>query len=156
MKSKNIVNTIKENNGCFIYTYIDDHLNRVYGGSDYLKYGSETSDVYIVKNNIILNSRSEIKNNICSTIRKSNFLDFFNVKLNYPKSDKFYLRFARILNYIFLRTKKLKPNSNFIIGIYPKYGQDLKWIKFLNKKIRLIRVSTPKDFKEKKIYSSSR
>lgn len=141
---------ISENDGYFCYTYIDDHLNRVYGGSDYLKYGYITSDVYFEKNKLIVKKRNHLKNAICEIIRNSNFLSFFSVKLNYPKTEKFYSRFAGIINFINKRTKILRPNSKFIIGIYPTFGNDLNWTKYLDKSIKVIKVKKPVDFSKKK------
>jgi hypothetical protein len=151
-KQNGIINkqNISEDDGYFCYTYIDDHLNRVYGGSDYLKYGYITSDVYFENNRLLIKKRSYLQNVICEIVRNSNFLSFFNIKINYPKSEKFYLRFAGIINFINKRTKILKPNSKFIIGIYPTFGNDLNWTKYLDKSIKIIKVKKPIDFSAKK------
>jgi hypothetical protein len=141
-----IKNNVHEEQGVFLYSYIHDHLNRVYGGSDYLIYGSSSPDVYVSKNKLIIKKRSQSHLRLNYLISKINICKVFGVKLSYPTNEGFYRRFASIINYIYTKSQKIKPNSTFILLIYPRQDLDLNWIEFLNRNIIVKKIGVPNDF----------
>ncbi len=148
----NLINrkSIKEESGFLLYTFIIAHLDRVYGSSDYLKFGALTPDVFIEDGKLITKRRSKIQLLLSEVIWMSNTLKYFNVKLNYPQNEEFYKRFAAIINMTSKDYHKVFPNSKFLIGIYPGQNKDLKWLKYLEKEIIVIEVPAPIDYASKK------
>jgi hypothetical protein len=152
-KGINTINTrtILEKNGILLYSYINDHLNRVYGGSSYLSYGSKSPDVYIENNNLVVKKRNKYHLYLARFINQSNTLSYFNIALTYPQTEHFYNRFAAIINYTASEYKKSFPTGVFYVSLYPSQNkQDTAWIQFLHKDIKIIKVNLPHDFKSNK------
>ncbi len=144
--------SVPEDSGFCMYTYIDEHLDRVWGGNQYLKFGFSSPDVYIINDSLVLKKRSELKNAFAWFINHSETFEFFNINIEHPKKTSFYKRFADIINYTAALYWNLKPTGQFYIGLYPdKFTiKDTTWIKFLNHKIKVIRIPVPKDYDLKK------
>ncbi|GGA88538.1 hypothetical protein [Puia dinghuensis] len=138
--------SIKQDSGFALYTYIDDHLNRVYGGSRYLTYGSSSPDVYIQNNKIIVKKRSGIVFAINSYSDKSELLKYFNVQRSYPRSESFYRRFAAIINYTASKYRELFPRNQFVVGLYPVFSNDTAWVRYVDRNIKIINVPVPGDY----------
>jgi hypothetical protein len=141
--------SIKEDTCVFIYTFIEDHLNRVYGNSNFLRYGANTSDIYVENNKLIIKKRSRINMFISKMISSSHTLSYFQISTSYPTKGEFFKRFASIINYTYLESLKIKPNSKFIVAVYPELDSKksaLGWIKFLNNRIKVSVVKHPMDF----------
>jgi hypothetical protein len=137
---------VRQDSGFAIYTYVDDHLNRVYGGSRYLSYGSSSPDVYVENNELIAKKRSGFAFWLNSYSNKSQLLQYFNVAATYPKSEDFYRRFAGIINYTASKYWALYPGNKFLVGLYPAFAQDTAWVKYLDKNIKVIPVPLPADY----------
>jgi hypothetical protein len=140
--------TIPEDSGFCIYTYMDDHMNRVYGGSEYLTTGGISPDVYINNNEIVYSKRSSIQKKAAWLLNNSETMKYFNIQFRYPKTENFYKRFAGIINYTANKYWEIKPHSEFYIGMYPlKYCvEDTLWIRFLEKRIKVLHVLPPDDY----------
>jgi hypothetical protein len=140
--------SIKQDSGFALYTYIDDHLNRVYGGSIYLRYGSSSPDVYVGDNKIIVKRRSGVSFEFNKYLNRSELLKYFNVQASYPKSDTLYRRFAAIINYTAYKYWELYPGNQFLVGIYPVASVDTAWVRYVDKKIKVINVPVPSDYRQ--------
>lgn len=136
---------IKQKRGFMLYTYISAHLERVYGGSDYLKYGSSTPDVFVDGDSLIFRKRSRVHLLLSLIINESYTLRFFQIKLKHPETDEFYKRFASIVNYSAKEYWNLFPNGEFYVSIFPHYHASPKWLMYLDKKIRIIEIEQPSD-----------
>lgn len=138
--------TVKEKKGFALYTYIHGHLSRVYGGSSYLRWGYMSPDVFVVNDQIQIKKRSKLQIWLADFLRKSETTKLFNIDFSYPKTKKFYKRFADIINYMAKKYWQLKPGCKFYVGIYPGQDTDLKWIDYLDKRVIVIKVNKPADF----------
>ena len=144
--------SVPEDSGFCLYTYIDDHLNRVYGGSDYLKRGENIPEVYVYNNKLVRTQRPYLQRKLTWFLNNSETMKYFNINLTYPKTDKFYKRFADIINYIAGKYWNIKPHGEFYIGLYPCNPIDTSWIKFLDKRIKVINIQSPIDFETNASY----
>ncbi len=142
--------SIPEDSGICVYTFIPDHLNRVWGGGAYLSYGSATPDVYIVDNKLMHKKRSPVQLELADYTNASSTLKYFNLNFTYPKTEKLYKRFADILNYTAYKYWQLKPKGIFYVSIYPAQTPDLSWAKFLDKRIKFLVVDQPADYEKDK------
>lgn len=140
--------SILQNRGICIYTFINAHLERVYGSSNYSKYGYDTPDVYVSnKGELVLKKRSKLMWIVYKIISSSNILKEIKFDLNTPTNSDFNFRFAKIIDYTYSQYIKVFPQGKFYIGIYPEEtNNNLNWIKYLNKKIQVIVVPLPKDY----------
>ncbi|MDR0232833.1 MAG: hypothetical protein LBI82_12035, partial [Dysgonamonadaceae bacterium] len=122
---------IPEKKGFALYTYIDDHLNRVYGGSIYLRWApflSRNHDVYIENDSLTIKKRSQAQLKFANFLNQTTLFRIFDVQFSYPKKETFYKRFASIINYTAKKYWELKPDNHFYVSIYPGYGIDLNWV----------------------------
>ena len=140
---------IPEDSGVCIYTFTDDHLNSVYGGSKYLYYGEATPDVFINNSNLLCKKLSYIQKHIAWFLNNSEIMKFFDIKFTYPKQKKFYKRFADIINYIAGKYWNNKPHGEFYVSLYPGLSYDKSWIEFLDKKIKVLNIPIPNDVENK-------
>lgn len=154
--SSNLINknNIPQDSGIALYTYIDDHLCRVYGGSFYLQYCPTTPEVYIRNDSLVIARRSKMQLLKAKVFNKIQTLKYFDFNSYYPDSDEFYKRFADILNYS-ARQYYQKFKGKFYVGIYPG-NSVLRWTKWLDASITLVKVPPPPDFKsnQKKYFIS--
>lgn len=149
----NVINdkSVIEDTGICVYTYIQDHLNRVYGGSVYLSYGSNTPDVYIENGNAIYQYRSGFQNSLSKLLNNSYAAKYFNVQLTYPKTIDNYRRFAEIINYTAKQYRNLKPHGKFYVSIFP--GEiDTSWLQYLEREIGVVKVPPPADLDKNQKY----
>jgi len=148
--------TIPEDSGFCIYTYIDDHMNRVYGGSVYLSNASTNNspDIYVNENKLVRKKRSNFTKYVSWVLNNSETVKYFNITTTYPKTVKFYKRFAGIINYTAEKYWNIKPCGEFYVSLYPdKYCvTDTSWIKYLNKKIKVLNPPVPIDFETNQNY----
>lgn len=141
--------SIKEDSGFCLYTYIDDHLNRVYGDSRHLRAEKNNPEITIESDTISVKMHSRAKVLLATLLNSSETARYFNLRLSYPKSESFYQRFANLINFSAQKYWKMKPSGTFYVSIYPgDYGTDTAWIKFLNRKIVILKPDYPKDYKE--------
>jgi len=155
---KDGVNTInneavEQQEGFAVYTFINDHLNRVYGGSVYLSYGHMTPDVYVIDKKLVSKKRSKYRLLLADFLKDSQTMRYFNFNFSYPKTESYYKRFADIINYIAEQYIMLFPKGNFYVGMFPNFYEvtDTAWVKFLNPEVTVINVPTPPDFKQNRV-----
>lgn len=148
--------SIPEDEGFCFYSFIDDHLNRVYGGSSYLSNANtnDSPEVSVIENQLFFQKRSFFKKLISWILNNSETLKYFGISITYPKTEAFYLRFAEIINYTAYKYWDLKPNGNFYVSLYPhKYCvSDTSWVKFLDKRIIVLKTNFPDDFDTNSLY----
>jgi hypothetical protein len=142
--------TIKETDGFTLYTYVSDHPNRVYGGSSYVSWGSASPDVYVDSNKLLVKKRSPLHIWLAKLYYYSETLKYFNIELYYPGTKQYYKRFADIINYTAFKYWALFPSNGFYVSLYPSEYKDTAWIRYLNKKIRVINVPLPPDYEANK------
>jgi len=137
-------NTVPEDSGFCLYSYIGHHLNRVYGhtGGAY-KYGYP--DVYVNNNKLTRKMKSE---RFYWFFNNSEVKQIFKINFTYPKTEAFYKRFAGIINYTAQKYWEIKPCGRFYVGLYPgNYISDTTWIRFLDPKIKVLNIPPPVDFR---------
>ncbi|HOY33233.1 MAG TPA: hypothetical protein PKW80_15240 [Bacteroidales bacterium] len=141
----NIVNdsAVPEDSGFCIYTFINDHLDRLYGGSSCYSYSGGNPDVYVKDNKLAHKKRSQI---IPWFLTHSETMIYFNIRTTYPKKEKFYQRFADIINYMAAKYWEIKPYGDFYVGLYPGWASNLSWLCYVNKKIKILNIPLPSDF----------
>ncbi|MDR0230749.1 MAG: hypothetical protein LBI82_01335, partial [Dysgonamonadaceae bacterium] len=133
-KRVNTINeeAIPEKKGFALYTYMDDHLNRVFGGSIYLNWTHWCSEslpnVNIENDSLVIKRFSKAQLLCAKALNNVALFKEFDVRLNYPKTESFYKRFASIINYTAKKYWELKPDNHFYVSIYPGYGIDLNWV----------------------------
>jgi hypothetical protein len=152
----NIINNeaVQEDSGFCLYSYIDDHLNRVYGSNRFLSLDNYSPNVYIENNIAVIKKHSFFKKLINWIINNSETLIYFKIANTYPKTETFYKRFANLINYISMKYWNMKPCGKFYVALHPGYNnQDLSWIKYLNKKIIILDIPPPEDFETDSSYS---
>ncbi len=150
-KRVNTVNSesVKEPDGFALYTFIDDHLNRVYGSSIYLRWSPPTPlNVHVENDSLIVEEWPEKQLMKASFLNDMALLRFFDYAFYAPDTEDFYKRFADIINYTAKKYWKVKPGGRFYVGIYPGYSVFLNWTKYLNEKIIVLNVDAPADFAE--------
>ena len=140
--------TVSQDTGIAVYTFINDHLDRVYGGSIYLSYAPNTPDVFVNNNQIEIRPRSHGQIRKAKLLNNIQTLKHFNFNFYYPGTTEFYKRFASIVNYCALKYKESFPNGTFYTVIYPVKDPDLAWLKFLDPSIVVIRVPLPSDYEK--------
>jgi len=143
--------SIKESDGFALYTYIDDHLNRVYGGSNFFRWSHSTlpPNIYVENDSLVLKKWSKAYLLYVNGLNRIALLRLFDIEINYPKTESFYKRFASIINYTAKKYWKLKPGNHFYVSVYPGYGMDLKWTQYLDEKIVVLLVEPPSDYDDK-------
>lgn len=141
--------SLREKGGFALYTYIDDHMNRVYGGSDYLYWWSHaTRLIFVEHDSLVIHECSQFQLLVAKLITENGLCRHFGITLQYPHTQTFYKRFADIINYSARKYWELNPDNHFYIGIYPGYGIDLNWTRYLDEKIILLKVEAPADYKD--------
>lgn len=148
--------SIPEDSGICVYTYIDDHLNRVYGSSEYLLWGSKTPDVSVEGNELIMKKRSGMLLTIAWLLNNSETMKYFKIKNTYPKTSNFYKKFADLINFMAYKYYILKPNGLFYVGLYPGNSHDTNWIVFLDKRIKILNIKAPADYQTNESYMNKK
>lgn len=140
--------SVPEDSGFCIYSYFDPHLERVYAGSKYLSWGSDSPDIYIENGQVVRHKRSKIKQYLAWILNNSETCKYFNIEFTYPKNEEFYRRFADIVNYTANKYYDMKPHGKFYVGLYPMSEniKDTTWIKYLNRNITILNVAPPNDY----------
>jgi len=137
-------NTILEAEGICIYTYINDHLNRVYGSNFYYSfYNMKSPNVYIEENNLKIKKRSLFNTFLFWVVNRSNTCNYFNISVQYPKSESFYSRFANIINFTAFKYLQLYPKGRFYVSLYPVEIHDTNWLKYLKPYVNIIYIPLP-------------
>jgi hypothetical protein len=129
-----------------LYTYIPDHLNRVWGGTEYLSWGGSSPDVYVVNNEVVVKKRSLIWQKANSFIYKSRIASYAKLRFEYPTHEKFLKRFAAIINKAAEIHCQKNPGKRFFVGLYPRLMKDEEeifrktggWMKYLAPSISII------------------
>ncbi|HOY31092.1 MAG TPA: hypothetical protein PKW80_04360 [Bacteroidales bacterium] len=138
--------SVPEDSGFCLYTYIDDHLGRVYGDSQVLSW--DVSPAFFIENDrLVFKNHSFIKRQIAWILNNSETAIYNNIVFSYPKNENFYRRFAGSINYMADKYWKLKPYGAFYVGLFPGWVKDTAWVPFLNKKIKIIPVASPSDYR---------
>lgn len=143
--------SVNEDTGICVYTYIQDHLNRVYGGSNYLSYGNKTPDLYIENGKAVYKSRNKLQNAFSIILSNSYAGKYLNIKMTYPRKDEFYRRFASIINYTAQEYYHVKPHGKFYVSIFPG-EKDTTWLSYLESNISVLKVPSPSDLFENEKY----
>lgn len=145
--------SVPQEKGFMLYTYIGDHLDRVYGSSNFLAWGFESPDVSVVDGRLEVAERNRAKVALSHLMTRSKTLSLFRVGFNYPRKEAFYRRFAGLINYMSARYHSQHPGNPFLVGLYPenwgprhKETYDLGWVPFLDSTVHLVRVPDPPDF----------
>lgn len=138
--------TVPEDSGLCVYTYIYDHMNRVYGGSKYLSWAINSHAVYVNNNRLIYEKQSNFRKYISWFLNNSETMKYFRLTNSYPESEEFYKRFADLINYMALKYGKIKPRGEFYVGLYPGNAYDTSWIKFLDRNITVLNIPPPIDY----------
>lgn len=153
-KRVNTINrsTIKEPEGFVLYTFIPDHLERVFGGSNYFAWAPLTSpDVYVENDSLIVKPRKQTRLYLSRLLNGIGLARLLKINIHYPHTESFYTRFADIINYSATQYWKMNPTGQFYIGIYPSYaGCDLEWIQYLDPKIQVFQPPAPVDYEQNK------
>lgn len=140
--------TIPDDSGFCIYTYFDDHLNRVYGSSEYLasSVNATTPDVCADHNKLIHKKRSFLRICLAYFLSNSETMKYFNINFTCPQTTEFYGRFAGIINYTAMKYWEIKPHGEFYVGLYPGYyTHDTAWIRSLDRNIKVLNIPPPID-----------
>ena len=153
-KRVNTINeeAIPEERGFALYTYIDDHLNRVYGSSYYLRLPSWTPslpNVYIENDSLVIKKWSITQLAYAKLFKELALFRKFDIHFGYgyPFEESFYKRFAEIINYTAKKYWEFKPDNYFYVGIYPgRHSVDLNWIQYLDERIVVLKVTPPSDY----------
>ena len=148
--------SVPEDSGFSIYTFIDDHLNRVYGGSFYLYNGGKTPDVNVINNKLECDKRPKYLKNIAWFLNNSETMKYFNITNSYPKTESFYKRFASLINYMADKYWAVKPHDKFYVGLYPHCATDTTWLKFLDEKIKVLKIPSPIDYDTNPTYMNNK
>ena len=156
--------TIKEPHGFALYTFIKDHLRRVYGSSSFLVTAlplienkekcilkkSFYIDVYVENDSLVVRKISLWHKITVNVLNNVALFRYLNITLPYPKTEKFYQRFADIVNHMAKKYWEINPEGDFYIGIYPeKWEKDLAWTSYLNPKIKVLEPDIPPDYYER-------
>ena len=113
---------VPEKNGFALYTYIDDHLNRVYGSSNYFRWVDSPLNAYIENDSLVIKEWPKTHLMCVKVVNEVNIFLFFEIGLSHPSNGSFYKRFASIINYTAKKYWELNPDNHFYVSIYP--GQD--------------------------------
>ncbi|MES2645362.1 MAG: hypothetical protein V4717_00700 [Bacteroidota bacterium] len=138
--------TVHQDSGFALYSYMADHPTRVYGGSSYIPWGGTSPDVYIENDQLLIKQRSKFRNRVINLFNISATLKYFDVQYYYPNTENFAKRFADIINYSANQYWENFPAGNFYVGLYPQIQNEYTWLKYLNKKIKVIEVPLPPDY----------
>ena len=148
---------IKEKDGFTLYTFIPDHLNRVYGGSFYFTWKPIKlfHNIYIENDSIVTIKLPVWHIHLVKIINNVALLKrYLKIELRYPHNEDFYRRFADIVNYIAKKYWEVNSQGNFYIAFYPypefelEY-KDPKWINYLNPEIKILKFDLPPDLYER-------
>lgn len=142
--------TVKEDTGVCIYTYIDPHLWRVYGGLRYLQWGSSSPDVQIGTNGELqCKQRESFSYRLLKLLSASATLRYFNI--DYPNrfDDAFYKRFAAIVNYNAKEYYRMFPKGRFYVALYPGISEKTDWLKYLDRTITVLQFPELKEALQK-------
>jgi hypothetical protein len=142
--------TIEEPNGFVLYTFISDHLERVYGGSLYFTWAPfSTPDVFVENDSLIVKPRNKSRLFLSRILNNVGLTRLLHINIQYPKTELFYKRFADILNYSAKKYWEMNPSGRFYVGVYPNYPEcDLTWIQYLDPKIKVLQPEVPADIKQ--------
>jgi hypothetical protein len=150
-KKINIINhsTIKEQNGFALYTYIDDHLNRVAGGSASMRWGHYIPDISVGSGQLIVNTWPKKRLLLAKILNNVGMAQILGIQLTYPHDEEFYKRFANIISYMAKKYWKIYPQNDFYVGIYP-IQHDLAWVPYLDPRIKVLQVAEVPDYRKSK------
>jgi hypothetical protein len=138
---------IKESDGFALYTFIDDHLNRVYGSSLYFSWAEGlTPDVFIKNDSLMVKPRSKNQLFYADILNNLGLAKILGITLEYPHAEEFHKRFADIISYTAKKYWEINPKGDFMVGIYPGYVYDLAWTKYLDQRVKVLQIDTPPDF----------
>lgn len=146
---------IVEDSGFCMYTYIDDHLSRVWGGNHYLLYGFESPDVYVQNGQLDIRKRSKKQLRRIWIYNNSETLKYFNIFKTHPKRESFYRRFAGIVNFMASKYYSKWPNGQFYVCLYPNNYSDTAWVSFLDPSIQVLRPDGPDDYSSNPVYRNN-
>ena len=133
---------VREDEGFALYTYLDVHLDRVYGGSNI-----GNPDVFIRNGELLLKKKSLVQKILLVYFGRSETLKYFNISFSYPGTESFYKRFADIINYSAQKYWEFKPEGDFYVGFYPGFfAKETAWTKYLDKKIKVLYIDSPPDY----------
>lgn len=139
--------SIKEDSGFCLYTYLDDHLDRVYGGSRHLRLGKINPKIMVENGVLKIQPHSRLKVLLSALLNGSESARYFKVRDSYPKTTVFYQQFANLINYSAQKYRAIKPGGTFYVSLYPNsYTEDTTWIQYLDKQIVVLRVATPENY----------
>ncbi|MDR1783962.1 MAG: hypothetical protein LBR13_06865 [Dysgonamonadaceae bacterium] len=144
-------NTIKEPEGIAVYTFINDHLSRVFATTGYLQWaGNNIPDVCVENDSLVVKRVSGKKIFFSRVLNFVYLFKYMKLSTHYPQTDEFYKRFADIINYTAKKYKEVCPDGAFYVTAYPfpDDGIDLGWVKFLSPDIKFVEVEVPADLEQ--------
>ncbi|MDR1783011.1 MAG: hypothetical protein LBR13_01945 [Dysgonamonadaceae bacterium] len=139
--------TVKESDGFALYTYIDDHLNRVYGSGVYITYAKPNSpNVFVDGDSLTVKCFPRMHFRKGKLYNYVYLLKKTGLRFEYPRTEDFYKRFAGIINCTARKYRDFNPNGKFFVAIYPSYrNKDFNWLKYLSPDITVIQAPLPND-----------
>ncbi|MDR1783010.1 MAG: hypothetical protein LBR13_01940 [Dysgonamonadaceae bacterium] len=150
-KKVNTINkeTVKESDGFALYTFINDHLNRVYGSGAYITYAQLNSpNVFVDGDSLTVTCFPRMHFRKGKLYNYVYLLKKAGLRFEYPRTEDFYKRFAGIINCTARKYRDFNPNGKFFVAIYPYSSyrnKDLNWLKYLSPDITVIQAPLPND-----------
>lgn len=136
--------SVPKDSGFCLYTFIDHHLDRVYGNIEFSL--SPSPDVYVNDHKLVSKKRSIVKYYFAKFLSRSETIQYFNIDISYPKTVNFYKRFAGIINYTANKYWDMKPHGEFFVGLFPGWVKDTSWLTYLDQKIKVLYIPCPQDY----------
>lgn len=128
--------------GFMLYSFIDDHLNRVY--SDIA-----SQEIKFDKNGgWTLTKKWNWRKFIIWLNNNSRSMQYFKVRIAHPQTQGYYRYFAGIINAMASEYHRYYPENTFYVGYYPGEVRDTAWIKYCNQNIKFIKTRPPYDLNE--------
>lgn len=129
----NFKQEVKESQGTVVYTFIDDHINRAIGSMSVMSFMSDGA-YYKLNDNGKLSHEGTFKTgrpvvtSIYRLLDKSRILKALNIGIPPRHTKQHYMLTAKAIEQTKERIKKIYPESNFYVLLFPgeKLGEKLK------------------------------
>jgi hypothetical protein len=140
--------TIKEPKGFALYTFMFDHLDRVYEGSKYLRWAKNYNipEIYIENGSLIVRPTPFWKKIVADFFNNVGLAQMLGIQFGFPHTEEFYKRFADIISYTAKKYWEINPDGDFYVGIHSGENYNLEWIPYLDPRIKVLKADTPVDY----------